>query len=248
VTSQVAIITALAPRPGHRLQEIHRALDAAAAEWEWLIQVDEAATGELPATLIADPRVAIEANGERLGIAGTRNRALARSHAPVLLNADSDDVPAPGAVDRLTPAFADPTVGLAFGDWIEHWPDREPWASITRFTPGRHPPGMLAGIWHREHWVPFHLAGAMWRTDAVLAAGGWSALLGGSDIGLLIGVDAAWASVYVPGPTFTYHHHSSQATASRAWQAQFARDLRFLQRRYEALHPSDTAEVSDGAH
>jgi glycosyltransferase involved in cell wall biosynthesis len=244
----VAIITALAPRPGHRLQETHAALDAATVEWEWLIQVDDAATGELPATVIADPRVLVEANGGRLGIAGTRNRALARSHAAVLLNADSDDVPAPGALERLTSAFADPTVGLAFGDWIEHWPDREPWVSSTRFTPGRPPPGTLAGIWYREQWVPLHLAGAMWRTDAVLAAGGWSALLGGSDIGLLLGVDAAWASVYLRGATFTYHHHPSQATASHAWQTQFAHDVRFLKRRYEALHPPDGPDVPDSAN
>jgi hypothetical protein len=102
---------------------------------------------------------------------------------------------------------------------------------------------MLAAIWPQEQWVPLHLAGAMWRTDAVLAAGGWSALRGGSDIGLLLGVDATWASVYLPGAIFTYHHHPSQATASSAWQAQFARDVRFLYRRYEALRPSDTSDL-----
>jgi hypothetical protein len=41
----VAIITALAPRPRHRLLETHAALDAAGVEWEWLIRVDDAATG-----------------------------------------------------------------------------------------------------------------------------------------------------------------------------------------------------------
>jgi cellulose synthase/poly-beta-1,6-N-acetylglucosamine synthase-like glycosyltransferase len=239
----VAVITALAPRPGHRLLETHAALDRAEVEWEWLVQVDDATAGELPTSLISDSRVVVEANGQRLGIAGTRNRALARSRAPLLLNADSDDVPIPGVMDRLATGFLDPTVGLAFGDWIEHWPDLEPWVPKVRFTAGRHPPGMLTGIWHRERWVPLHLAGAMWRADAVLAAGGWSALVGGSDIGLLLGVDAAWASVYLPGATFTYHHHPSQATASPAWQAQFDCDVRFLRRRYEALHPSDTSNV-----
>ena len=63
--------------------------------------------------------------------------------------------------------------------------------------------------------MPMHLAGAMWRTDAVLAVGGWTATVGGSDIGLMLGVDADWASVYVPVRTFTYHHHATQATASR---------------------------------
>jgi hypothetical protein len=239
VNSQLAIITALVPRPGHRLVEIHAALDAASAQWEWLIQVDDDTTGEIPASLLDDPRIAVEANGRRLGIAATRNRSLARSHSPFVLNADSDDVPIAGAVDRLMPAFADSTVGLAFGDWIEHWPDREPWTPTPRFAAGRQPPGTLGRIWFGEQWVPLHLAGVVWRADAVLAAGGWSALLGGSDIGLLLGVDAIWASVYIPGLTFRYFHHPEQATASRAWQDQFARDTRFLQRRYQALHERD---------
>jgi hypothetical protein len=83
--------------------------------------------------------------------------------------------------------------------------------------------------------VPLHLAGAMWRTDAVLAAGGWSATLCAADVGLLLGVDADWASCYVPVMTFTYHHHSDQVTASQEYQSQFDFDLRFLERRQQAL-------------
>jgi glycosyltransferase involved in cell wall biosynthesis len=231
----VAIITALAPRPGHRLLETHAALGASRIDYEWLIQVDDEAAGELPIMLVTDPRVRIEANGQRVGIAATRNRALARAEAPLVLNADSDDVPVPGAIDRLAIAFEDPSVGLAFGDWIEHWPDRDPWIPTPRFTPGWLAPGTLGRIWYDERWVPFHLAGAMWRTGAVLAAGGWSALPGGSDIGLLLGVDSVWAGAYVPGATFIYHHHASQTTASDAWRVQFEQDMHFLRRRYEAL-------------
>jgi hypothetical protein len=87
----------------------------------------------------------------------------------------------------------------------------------------------------------------MWRTDAVLAAGGWSATVGGSDIGLMLGVDASWASVYVPHTTFAYHHHARQVTASSDWQSQFDRDIRFLERRRRALESirSSTAAPSD---
>ncbi len=231
----VSIITALANRSGHRLSEIYAVLAAAHTNWEWLIQLDGLEQIELPDPVRGDPRVAIEANGRKLGIAATRNRALARATAALVLNADSDDVPTTAALAGLAPAFEDPTVGLAFGDWIERWPDRPPWTPPTRFTPGRLKPGTLSEIWGAERWVPLHLAGAMWRTDAVLAAGGWSATVGGSDIGLMLGVDAAWASVYVPVGTFTYHHHARQVTASRDWQFQFDRDMRFLERRCRAL-------------
>jgi Glycosyl transferase family 2 len=234
-TPTISIITALADRSGHRLLEIYAVLASAQTDWEWLIQLDGEVGIELPEVVLSDARVAVDRNGRPLGIAATRNRAVARAAGPLLLNADSDDVPMLAALDGLTPAFEDPTVGLAFGDWIERWPDREPWTPLARFTPGRQEPGALSRIWGAERWVPLHLAGAMWRTDAVLAAGGWSATVGGSDIGLMLGVDATWASVYVPLTTFTYYHHAYQVTASRDWQSQFDRDMRFLERRRRAL-------------
>jgi Glycosyl transferase family 2 len=232
---RISIITALAERSGHRLSETHAVLDQAGTDWEWLIQLDGDAPTELPDPVVSDGRVAIASNGRMLGIAATRNRALARASAALLLNADSDDVPTTAALDDLTPAFQDPTVGLAFGGWVEQWPDREPWTPSVRFAPGRLEVGTLSRIWGAERWVPLHLAGAMWRTDAVLAAGGWSATVGGSDIGLMLGVDASWASVYVPVTTFTYYHHASQVTASADWQSQFDHDMRFLERRRRAL-------------
>lgn len=231
----MSVITAVAERPQPRLSEIQRVLAAAPAAWEWLIQLDGERGTELPAEIVCDPRVRIERNGRQLGIAATRNRALSRATAPLLLNVDSDDVPTTAALAELPLAFADPQVGLAFGDWVEQWPDRDPWMPELRFEPGRLAPGTLSEIWAAERWVPLHLAGAMWRTDAVLAAGGWSATVGGADIGLLLGVDADWASFYVPVTTFTYHHHGEQVTASHEWQAQFELDIRFLERRRQAL-------------
>jgi len=233
----VSIITALADRPAPRLPEIHAVLAAAPDAWEWLLQLDGDGDGPrtLPPAITGDPRVAVERNGRQLGIAATRNRALARARGPLLLNVDSDDLPREAALSALAPEFADPSLGLAFGDWVEHWPDREAWTSSVRFAPGRVAPGTLSRIWGEERWVPMHLAGAMWRTDAVLAAGGWTATVGGCDIGLMLGVDAAWASAYVPVTTFTYFHHHEQVTASRAWQAQFELDMRFLERRRRAL-------------
>jgi glycosyltransferase involved in cell wall biosynthesis len=231
----LSVITAVADRPEHRLAEIHGVLAASAADWEWLIQLDGDVGASLPPELTADPRTRVERNGRQLGIAATRNRALSRSRAPLLLNVDSDDVPTPAALSELPTAFEDPSIGLAFGDWVECWPDRDPWTSPPRFQPGRLEPATLARIWAAERWVPLHLAGAMWRTDAVLAAGGWSATAGGSDIGLLLGVDAQWASFYVAATTFTYHHHAEQVTASDAYRAQFELDMRFLERRQQAL-------------
>lgn len=240
-TPHISLITALADRPGNRLEQIHAVVAASDREWEWLLQLDGDGHHDLPAAVAADPRCSIERNGRQLGIAATRNRALARAAAPLLLNVDGDDLPTGQALTALAPAFDDPEVGLAFGDWVEEWPDRKPWTSPARFGPGRIDPGTLSSIWAQERWVPLHLAGAMWRTDAVLAAGGWTATVGGSDIGLMLGVDAVWASAYVPVTTFTYHHHSEQATASPGFQSQFDLDKRFLERRRRALEAARRA-------
>lgn len=241
----VSVITALADRAADRLLEIHAALSASDVVWEWLIQLDGERRVDLPSRVVSDARVVVDANGRQLGIAATRNRALARATTALLLNADSDDVPTAATLGSLPPVFEDPTVGLAFGDWIEAWPDREPWTPSARFAPGRQEPGTLSRIWGAERWVPLHLAGAMWRTDAVLAAGGWSATVGGSDIGLMLGVDAAWSSVYVPVLTFTYYHHANQVTASSDWQLQFDRDMRFLGRRHDALKVIGSSSAAD---
>lgn len=233
----VSVLTALRPRPGTRLPEIHAALSASSLDWEWLIQVDDVSTPALPDAVADDARVRVEANGAHLGIALTRNRALARTRAPLLLNADSDDVPVAGFLDRLATAFDDPEVGLSFGAHEEHWPDGGVHRPDIRFAPGRLAPGTIAAIWRDEEWVPMHLAGAMWRTSAVVAAGGWMALAGGSDIGLLLGVDAGWASHYTPGIAFRHIHHGDQATASRAFQETFrTADLELLRARARALH------------
>jgi hypothetical protein len=61
----------------------------------------------------------------------------------------------------------------------------------------------------------------------------------------MLGVDAAWASVYVPVLTFTYYHHASQVTASSDWQLQFARDMQFLERRQRALEVIERSSSGD---
>ena len=162
-TPKASIITALARRAGHRLSEIHDVVARSQTEWEWLIQFDDTAPIELPDAIRSDARVTVDHNGRALGIAATRKRAISRATSPLLLNADSDDLPTVAALDRLAPAFDDPTVGLALGDGIERWPDREPWTPSIRFAPGRLGPGTLARVWAAERWVPVHLAGAMWR-------------------------------------------------------------------------------------
>jgi len=150
----VSIITALADRPAPRLPEIHAVLAAVPDAWEWLLQLDGDGDGPrtLPPAIADDPRVAVERNGRQLGIAATRNRALARARGPLLLNVDSDDLPREAAFSALAPVFADPSLGLAFGDWVEHWPDRAPWTSSVRFAPGRVAPGTLSRIWGEERW------------------------------------------------------------------------------------------------
>lgn len=93
---------------------------------------------------------------------------------------------AEGALDALHEPFADPRVGLSFGGWVEHRPDGKDLAPSDPVRDGPSRTRTLGRIWEDERWMPIHLAGAMTRTSAVLAEGGSSTLVGGSDIGLML--------------------------------------------------------------
>ena len=231
----LSVITALAARREHRLSEIHAVLAASRVSWEWLIQLDGERGTELPAEVLADPRTRVERNGRQLGIATTRNRALSRAAAPLLLNVDSDDVPTGARCPSCRPRSMTRRSGSRSATGSSTGPTAIRGLRKCASIPVGWSPARCRASGRRSGWVPLHLAGAMWRTDAVLAAGGWSATVGGADIGLLLGVDAGWASVYVPVTTFTYHHHGEQVTASDEYRAQFELDMRFLERRQQAL-------------
>ncbi|MFF1359907.1 glycosyltransferase family 2 protein [Streptomyces sp. NPDC058297] len=190
-------------------------------DWEWLVQVD----GPHPAVTAAlekcgaagDPRVRVAVNGTAEGPAVTRNIALGRSRAPFVQNVDADDALEPGALTALTAVLAaDPDVGFAVGRARDLLPSGELRDHVLPLDPGPLPRGSLAARWQTapgSYRLPVHPAGVLWRRSLLLAVGGWSALRGMEDTGLLMAASAAAPGVLVDADTLRYRKHPGQGSA-----------------------------------
>ncbi|WP_199566702.1 glycosyltransferase [Streptomyces triticagri] len=188
------------------------------AHWSWLVQID-GPSAAVAAALEAcgasdDPRVTVRANGTAEGPAVTRNIALGRTAAPLVQNLDADDELEPAALDLLAAALAaHPRAGYAVGHARDLLPDGRLTTHDLPVRPGPLPRGALSAQWaaaDRPYGLPVHPAGAMWRRSLLLALGGWSALHGMEDTGLLIAASAAADGVLVDAPTLRYRKHPAQ--------------------------------------
>lgn len=89
-----------------------------------LVVVEDASTDQTVRLIegFADPRIKLLRNAENLGVAASRNIALAQARAPIIVLADADDVSAPDRLERQKD-FLDknPDVGLlgAYADVID---------------------------------------------------------------------------------------------------------------------------------
>jgi hypothetical protein len=75
------------------------------------------------------------------------------------------------------------------------------------------PRNSLVRAWRTEpgdYRVPVYPAGVMWRRSLLLAVGGWLALYGMEDTGLLMAASAAAPGILLDTPTLRYRRHSAQ--------------------------------------
>ncbi|GAA2919156.1 hypothetical protein GCM10020221_14300 [Streptomyces thioluteus] len=160
----------------------------------------------------------VAANGTGEGPAVTRNVALGRVEAEFVQNADADDELEPDALALLAGALAErPRAGFAVGHARDLLPGGALRAHELPVGAGTLPRGALLDAWSDEggYRLPVHPAGVMWRRDLLLALGGWSALHGMEDTGLLMAASATAEGVLVDAPTLRYRKHSGQLSARR---------------------------------
>jgi len=81
-----------------------------------VVVVDDASTDDTYATVAAfdDPRLRLHRNSTNLGEAANWNRTVSLCRAPLVKLLCSDDVLDPECVERMSPLFSHPTVGMAF--------------------------------------------------------------------------------------------------------------------------------------
>ncbi|MCM1969550.1 glycosyltransferase family A protein [Streptomyces sp. G1] len=189
------------------------------AEWNWVVQIDGPGNTALEVLhdcgAAADPRVLVAAHGTSEGPAVTRNIALGRSTAPLIQNIDADDELEPHTLAVLAHALtARPSAGFAVGHARDLTTDGLLPEHVLPVSAGVLPRGVLLDVWAAEeggsYRLPVHPAGAMWRRSLLLTLGGWSALRGMEDTGLLMAANALTEGVLVDAPTLRYRRHPAQ--------------------------------------
>lgn len=186
-------------------------------ELEWIVQED----GDEPSLrkFLTESRIVYAANRGRLGVAMTRNLALAHARGSLVQVLDHDDMLLPGAHQTLIPLFNDSRVHWAIGEADDLHPDgtRHPYASS--FPHGTIHAGQV-NRWARENggnW-PIHCANLMMRTSSVRAMGGWIASPADDDVAMFAGLSEITGGYNTTEHTWLYRIHPNQASQSDEWK------------------------------
>ncbi|GAA3436053.1 glycosyltransferase family 2 protein [Kutzneria kofuensis] len=222
-------------------------------ELEWIVQED----GPSPALRdLVDgfPFARYGANGEPLGVAVTRNLALARAGGELVHVLDSDDLLLPHGLAVAIDAFAQhPDIHWVAGQGDDLLSDGSRRSVQLDLAAGRVERGALTQYFVDHGGVPIHPAGLTLRTVAVRALGGWAASPRSEDVALLVAVADLAPGYLTPAATWLARQHAGQTTRLPNWQALFAdADVLIAQRitaqRHAALHYRTPGESRSGAH
>lgn len=206
-------------------------------DWQWVVQED-GLEGDVPRILPADPRVSI-GTGRRGGECSTRNLCLSRADGELIKVLDSDDMLTPGELARDVRALtANPDVGWTTSRVLDLLPDGSTVGFDQDPPAGRLEPGSVLAHWRSHNYrAPVHPATLCLRRDLVMALGGWMALPGSGDTGLLLA-----ASVITPGwfnaeTGLLYRKHPGQMTsqAGHTDPTEWSARMRIIGERAEAL-------------
>lgn len=192
--------------------------------WTWFVQVDGPGAPVLEMLsrcgAAQQARVRVAMNGTHEGPATTRNIALGRAGAPLVHNLDADDELEPAALSLLVGALqADAAAGFAIGQVRDLLAAGELREHPLPVRPGVVARGALVATWTTGadgYRLPVHPAGIMWRRALLLSVGGWSALHGMEDTGLLMAASAISAGVLLDAPTLRYRRHPDQRSAQKS--------------------------------
>lgn len=188
---------------------------------EWIVQED----GPSPSLheLVEDfPFSRYRANGERLGVAVTRNLALSRADGELVHVLDSDDLLLPQGLSVAIEAFAThPDIHWVAGQGDDLLADGSRRSVRLDLAAGRVERGVLTQYFVDHGGVPIHPAGLTMRTAAVRALGGWAAAPRSEDVALLVAVADLAPGYLTPAATWLARQHPGQTTRAPSWQSLF---------------------------
>lgn len=182
--------------------------------WEWIVQED-GNTGVATEILPEDSRIK-HARGRHLGVALTRNLGLARSRGSLIKNLDQDDVLADGVLARdIAVLHRDHDVQWTTSRVLDLMPDGSTVGFDSDPPEGYLQPGVVLQHWRTHNYrAPVHPTTICIRRELVAAMGGWMAVPGSDDTGLLIAASMVSTGYFHADVGLLYRKWPGQVTAS----------------------------------
>lgn len=180
-------------------------------EWQWVIQED-GETGEVGRMVPDDDRVSA-GSGRRIGESGTRTMCLSRATGELIKVLDADDQLTPGTLAREIAILANnPEIGWTTTAALDLLAD----GSTVGFTGPQAGPIGRGEVFQRwtanNHQAHVHPASLCIRKDLVLALGGWMALAGSGDTGLLLAASEVSTGYFISEVGLLYRKWPGQMT------------------------------------
>ncbi|MFF5229999.1 glycosyltransferase family 2 protein [Dactylosporangium sp. NPDC000521] len=181
--------------------------------WEWVVQED-GTTGIAQGILPNDDRISF-GGGRPGGVAITRNLGLSRARGSLVKNLDQDDILTPGVLARDLAVLADPAIGWTTSRVLDLLPD----GSTVGFD-NDPDPGPLHWPFVVDHWrshdyrAPVHPTTICLRRSLAVGLGGWMAVPGSDDTGLLIAASVASPGYFIGEVGLLYRKWPGQVSAT----------------------------------
>jgi glycosyltransferase involved in cell wall biosynthesis len=180
-------------------------------DWQWVVQED-GETGDVARMLPHDDRISA-GSGRRTGESATRTMCLSRAAGEFIKVLDADDQLTPGALARDIGILAEhPEIGWTTAAVLDLFPDG---TTIGFNDPPEGPIGRgdVFRYWKANNYrAQVHSATLCIRKDLVLALGGWMALAGSGDTGLLLAANEVSAGYFISEVGMLYRKWAGQMT------------------------------------
>lgn len=205
--------------------------------WEWLVQED-GRTGVAASILPKDTRI-VFGTGRRGGVAITRNMALAVAKGDLIKNLDQDDILTDGVLSRdIDVLSTEPDVHWTTSRVLDLLPDGSTVGFDNDPPGGRLAPGRVVEHWRsHDYRAPVHPTTICIRRGLAVALGGWMAVPGSDDTGLLISASMITPGYFHAEVGLLYRKWPGQASAQPAHTEQVERSarMRLISERADAL-------------
>jgi glycosyltransferase involved in cell wall biosynthesis len=217
-------------------------------ELEWIVQED-GPESSLMDTLKSLDIVEYRANGDKLGIAPTRNFALSRASGSLIQALDQDDVLLPGHLATLISRFVEYPIHWAVAQADDLLPDGTRRAYPSDIPFGLQPAGAVNkwAVQHGGNW-PIHCAALMMRTSSVRALGGWVGIPYDDEVALFAALSEITDGYYDEAITWLYRHHALQIHRTEAARSRSMDCRRVALQRARAARTAGLSFDADASH